>query len=86
MAFLLMGIIMNGLYFVTEEKLFILYKIDPLTMIIWEGIFGFIISLVVLFILQIFVCQKNFQNEFCEGIFWLNMDKYYQLIIDNSNL
>jgi len=69
MLFLLLGIIMNGIYFVTEEKKFITYRCDPLTMIIWEGIFGFIISLVTLFLLEFFICTKNTKNEFCEGIF-----------------
>jgi len=59
MIFFIVGIFMHGIYYTTEEKLFINYKVDPLTMIIWEGIFGLLISLSLLFFLNFVLCSSN---------------------------
>ncbi len=55
----LLAMIINGLYFISQQKLFKKFYINPLDLLAWEGLIGLLISIIACIIFHLIPCPDS---------------------------
>lgn len=56
---MVISLVFNGFLYAYEQKLLIQYKVQPLEMVGWEGIYGTILSLILVTVLAFMPCPYS---------------------------
>ncbi|CAD8062155.1 unnamed protein product [Paramecium sonneborni] len=87
---LLLSVIMNGLQFVSEEKLFDVYYLHPFEIVGVEGLWGFSVYVVLAVALTFIQCPSSMYDSCIEkrmtGMFYFERADFYFLQVFNSGL
>ncbi|CAD8069359.1 unnamed protein product [Paramecium sonneborni] len=87
---LLLSVIMNGLQFVSEEKLFDVYYLHPFEIVGIEGLWGFSVYVVLAVSLTFIQCPTSMNDSCIEkrmtGMFYFERADFYFLQVVNSGL